>query len=194
MSSCTGDEKNCAYVRAVRSSGSLPATGQTKCYEDEDGGEMDCVTREYPGQDGFYREGCPSEGRFVDHGDGTVTDTCTALMWQKDTADVNADGEVGSEDPLFWCEALSYCEGLDFAGHADWRLPNLRELQSIVDHGRYDEAVHSALVAKLYWYWSSTTLADAPRLAWIVDFGAGSVASYEDKGRRGMVRAVRSAP
>ena len=45
-----------------------------------------------PGQDGFYQTGCAPDHRFVDNGDGTVTDNCTGLMWQKDTADVNVDG------------------------------------------------------------------------------------------------------
>jgi hypothetical protein len=57
----------------------LPATGQTKCY-DSAGNEIDCTSADFPGQDGFYQAGCPSEGRFVDNDDGTVTDKCTGLM------------------------------------------------------------------------------------------------------------------
>ena len=70
---------------------SLPATGQTTCYDTE-GNVINCGSAEWPGQDGFYQAGCPSAGRFVDNGDGTVTDSCTGLVWQKDTADVNGDG------------------------------------------------------------------------------------------------------
>ncbi len=120
---------------------SLPGTGQTTCY-DKNGNVIDCTSDTCAGQDGFYSTGCPSEGRFVDNGDGTVSDTCTGLMWQQDTADTNGDGviELGplSSDRRPWCEALAFCENLTFAGHDDWRLPNIRELQSIVDYGRGD--------------------------------------------------------
>ncbi len=86
--------------------------------------------RRLPGQDGFYQAGCPIEGRFVDNGDGTVTDTCTGLMWQKDTADVNGRrNRATMQDRLNWQDALKYCESLSFAGHDDWRLPNVRELR-----------------------------------------------------------------
>jgi hypothetical protein len=49
----------------------------------------------------------PAAGRFADNGDGTVTDTCTGLMWQKDTADVNGDGQVldDGSDIAIWCDA-----------------------------------------------------------------------------------------
>jgi hypothetical protein len=57
-------------------------------------------------------------------------------MWQRDL-DANGDGKVDGNDGLDWCAALDYCEGLKLGGHDDWRLPNLRELQSILDYGRY---------------------------------------------------------
>jgi hypothetical protein len=77
--------------------------------------------------------------------DDTVFDRCTGLEWQRSTADTNDDqvyttvavggGVFESEDGLEWSDALAYCEGLDYAGHSDWRLPNAMELQSIVDYG-----------------------------------------------------------
>ena len=75
-----------------------------------------------PGQDGDYLSGCSNTPRFVDNGDGTVTDTCTNLMWQKDTANTNGDGVVDHNDKMFWCDALTYCEvtlnaGGGFAGN-----------------------------------------------------------------------------
>ena len=63
---------------------------------------------------------------FADNGDGTVTDTATGLMWQQ------ADDGVARD----WGEALAYAEDLTLAGHGDWRLPNAKELQSIVDYSR----------------------------------------------------------
>ena len=99
----------------------LPATGQTKCYA-INGNEIPCASDTCAGQNGLYATGCASEGRFVNNGNGTVTDNCTGLIWQKDSGN---DG-----NPLRWCSALAYCENLDFGGHDDWRLPNVRELQS----------------------------------------------------------------
>ena len=180
----------------------LPDTGQTLCY-DAEGNEVDCASDTCAGQDGFYSKGCPNdENRFVlndsgtpdDTSDDTVTDNCTGLEWQQNTADVNGDGTIGG-DRVPWCDALVYCENLSFADHDDWRLPNIRELQSIVDYGRFPaiDPVFGAL--SYYYYWSSTSLEDdraGPNLAWVVHEkgGVGNV-------RKGFgdvyVRAVRTA-
>jgi hypothetical protein len=163
----------------------LPATGQTECY-DSDGNVIDCGSADYPGQDGFYQTGCPSAGRFVDNGDGTVTDTCTGLMWQQETA----PGGVSYS----WQEALQYCEGLELGGHTDWRLPNVRELQSIVDYGRYEPAIDPIFGAVSGWYWSSSTSVFFPGGAWVVVFGDGFV-NVDYKGIDFyFVRAVRTGP
>jgi hypothetical protein len=181
--------------------GALPATGQKDCYgvvEDQSWVVVPCEAAEIPGQDGAYQAGCPNEGRYVDNGDGTVTDTCTGLMWQKDTADVNGDGLVSPEwdggDAVIWRDALEYCEGLSFAGHDDWRLPNVRELQSIVDYGRFDPAIDPVFGALFGYYWSSSTYADNPDSAWIVSFNDGYVLVDFDKGLHFHVRAVRRGP
>jgi hypothetical protein len=63
---------------------------------------------------------------FIDHGDGTITDTATGLMWMQDD----------SGDANDWQEALAYAESLDHAGYEDWRLPNAKKLQSIVGYER----------------------------------------------------------
>jgi hypothetical protein len=174
---------------------SLPATGQTKCYNGA-GAEIACDSTEFPGQDGFYQAGCPTEGRFIDNGDGTVTDTCTGLMWQKDTADVNGSGSIEIESPgdvLNWQDALEYCERLSFAGHDDWRLPSLRELHSIIDYGRCFPSIDPVFSAVPHLYWSSTSAADTPDAHWRFEFGighnGGAGADDED-----FVRAVRNAP
>jgi hypothetical protein len=71
-----------------------------------------------------YVRGAPDYGqnRFVDHGDGTITDQATGLMWQR------ADSARGMD----WGAALRYAQDLELAGHDDWRLPNAKELHSIV--------------------------------------------------------------
>lgn len=174
----------------------LPVTGQTKCYGDLEGQwvEQPCEIVGCSGQDGFYKAGCPSEDRFVDNADGTVTDHCTGLIWQKDTADVNGDVKIDAADLLSWCDALAYCENLSFAGHDDWRLPNVRELQSIVDYGRFNQSIDSVFGAVSDLYWSSTTVAGFPGDAWVVVFRDGVVDPLVEKGGQGHVRAVRSGP
>ena len=70
------------------------------------------------------------ENNFRDNGDGTITDLATGLMWMQD------DSGYGME----WQDALKYCEDLKYAGHTDWRLPDAKELQSIVDYTRMPDA------------------------------------------------------
>ncbi len=160
----------------------LRATGQTTCYRgDSPWHEIDCGSAEFPGQDAYYHNGCPMEERFVDNGDGTVTDTCTGLTWQQETA----PGEYT------WAEALQYCEDLDLGEQTDWRLPNIRELHSIVDYGRYDSAIDPVFgVQPTSWCWSSTSSVYEPNHAWVVYFGAGTTI-YFTKTIHDHVRAVR---
>jgi len=102
---------------------------------------------------------------FTDNADGTVTDAATALMWQKQD-----DGAA-----RIWDVALSYCEGLSLAGHSDWRLPNIKELYSIVDASKISPAIDTnyfpgTLSAN---YWSSTTTVFSTANAWTVNFSLG---------------------
>jgi hypothetical protein len=60
-----------------------------------------------------------------------VNDTKTGLMWQDDA--------VGST--MTWANAITTCESLTLGGYSDWRLPNIRELKSIVDRTRYNPAI-----------------------------------------------------
>jgi hypothetical protein len=172
----------------------LPATGQTRCYDSVYPGnnEISCASADFPGQDGAYQAGCPTEGRFQDNGDGTVTDNCTGLMWQKDTADWNGDGTISPIDQFSWQDALKYCEGLDLVGHDDWRLPNIRELQSIVDYGQAGESVDPVFRAESELYWSSSTRFNIAGMAWGVDFSVGDIRNSAYKqSEYGYVRAVR---
>ena len=178
-----GQEPVCPEPPVNGSSG-LPATGQRICY-DAEGNVILCDSDPCAGQDGLYAKGCPSEGRFVDNGDGAVTDTCTGLMWQNDT------GNGGNT--LNWCAALAYCERLELDGHDDWRLPNVRELQSIVEYGRTNPAIDPVFGASLPFYWSSTSVANQARAAWTVGFRFGHVGNG-GKVLGAFVRAVRSGP
>lgn len=62
--------------------------------------------------------------RFTDYGDGTVTDNLTRLMWTKDAQQIPRVHE--------WTDEISTCNNLVFAGYNDWRLPNIRELHSLL--------------------------------------------------------------
>jgi len=99
---------------------------------------------------------------FVDNGNGTVTDNATVLTWTQ-----NDSGEG-----LDWEGALNYCASLDYAGISAWRLPNVKELQSIVDYSRSPDATDSAAIDPIFntstitneagqldypAFWSSTT-------------------------------------
>jgi uncharacterized protein DUF1566 len=158
---------------------SLPATGETLCY-DAAGNVIDCASADYPGQDGVSPTGCPMAGRFVDNGDGTITDKCLSLIWQKATA----------PDRMNWQEALQYCHGLELGGHDDWRLPNIKELATLNDYTRYRPSTDPVFETVPDWYWSSTTLSDTTSYDVVFDFIGGAIGN-KPKGASLPVRAVR---
>lgn len=122
--------------------------------------------------------------RFVDNGDGTVTDTTTGLMWSKE--------DIG--DRQSWEPADKACRALTLAGFSDWRLPTRAELLTLVDDTRHEPVIDvSAFPAcKSSWYWTGTLTAWDPSCAWFVYFSGGST-SYYRRGSGAFVRAVRSA-
>ena len=129
-----------------------------------------------------------ANAELVVNGDGTVTDTETGLMWQQDEA-----GDMN------WESALSYCEKLVLAGYDDWRLPNINELQSLVDYSTHDPAIDTDAFPNAVSdsYYSSTTFTYTyyESRAWSVYFGSGDVDSSSEKwdwGASYYVRAVRS--
>jgi hypothetical protein len=184
--------------------GGLPDTGQEECF-DCDGNLILCNScagkpRPCDGftdptfsiQDSLQHTGCPDDSeRFTINIDDTVTDNCTGLQWQRFPADADGDG---SADGFTWCGALRFCNTLSHAGHQDWRLPNVRELQSILDYGRAEPAIANSFVSVSGDFWSSTTDVSIPRRAWAVDFRRGVVRSDIEKDSVGaLVRAVRDA-
>ena len=127
----------------------LPKTGQTTSYRD--------------GDDGYYEAGWEGD-RFTDNGDGTITDNATGLMWPDDANGAGGNnGNVGT-----WNMAIDYAEALDFAGHDDWRLPNIHELMSLIDHGVAFPAITTMIQnAQTIAPWISTTLPPLTDWAWI---------------------------
>lgn len=121
-------------------------------------------------------------GNFTDNGDGTVTDANTGLMWQQ--------GEAGS---MNWENAITCCEDLSLAGYTDWRLPNIKELESITDDSLYNPAIDTNYFPDAHAsnYWSSTTYALNTSNAWLVDCHYGSVYDLNKSGTYS-VRCVRA--
>jgi hypothetical protein len=117
-------------------------------------------------------------------------------MWQKETADVNGNGKLDTEwppDRVQWQDALKYCEGLSFAEHDDWRLPNIRELHSIVDYALWEPAMDSVFQAVLSDYWSSSSWVLSAGYAWVLILHGGGLSySVHDKVHFYYVRAVRT--
>ena len=155
----------------------VPKTGQTTCW-DINGYAIDCAGT---GQDGDYQKGVSVDQRFTDNGDGTVTDNLTGLIWLK-----NADC-FGYQT---WNEAVTVsntlasgaCGLTDGSVAGDWRLPNRKELESLLDLGQFDPALplgHPFSGVRLSFYWSSTAYA-YPNFAWDVNMVDGYVI-FDDK-------------
>ena len=101
---------------------------------------------------------------FVINDNGTVTDQNTGLIWQQQ------DDGIGRN----WQDSLAYCEDLELAGQTDWRLPNIKELQSIVDYTRHDPAIDPSVFTlsdSEGWFWSGTTHGDSTLAAAYICFG-----------------------
>jgi len=120
--------------------------------------------------------------RFVDNGNGTITDSDTGLIWQQ--------AEVTSRTN--WEGALQYAAALTLGGQSDWRVPNIKELQSL-----NDETLVAPSISTTYFpgvtasrYWSGTSMHGSTNEAWFLDCQYG-VASYADKTTNLWVRCVR---
>jgi len=181
----------------------FPATGQT--------------TSETAGDDGDIEAGATLS--YTDNGDGTTTDNNTRLMWEKkntkdgvaDPANLHdADNEytwdatnTGFDSIWVWLSAVNSEGGTGFAGYSDWRIPNVKELFSIIDYGRSAPAADPAFGADTCcWpgfagavlYWSSTTpfalLNAIPPVRETVQFNSGGVEGQQSIASH-FVRAVR---
>lgn len=185
----------------------LPASGQVTSYG--------------PGSDGDVRAGFALS--YTDNGDGTITDNNTGLMWEKKD---NSGGIHGKDNRYTWGSEIepymmdgsmvtNFLARLNaapcFAGHCDWRIPNVKELHSMVDyeipfpgplvHPAFDigcaagctvDGVGGPMCSCTISldYWSSTADTDTPDSAWNIDFDDGFV-DHDPKGKRRYVRAVR---
>lgn len=138
--------------------------------------------------------------RFTDNLNGTLTDTATGLQWKRcsegqtwDAADKTC---TGTATTYSWQQALQQAANLNaaggFAGHGDWRLPNSKELQSIVEEACYDPAIDLAAFpgTPSFYFWSASPSASYSSYAWVVSFYNG-YGGYGSKSGNFHARLVR---
>lgn len=130
--------------------GAVVDTRQVKCYDNDSE-----ITPPAPGEP-FYGQDAQYDGvqpKYQDKGDGTVTDLNTCLMWQQTPDYYNR---------MSWYDAVDYADNLTLAGYDDWRPPNAKELQIIVDYMRNDPAIDPVFQTAdpTGWFWTSTTHGD----------------------------------
>ena len=178
-------------------------TGQSKCYDDA--AEIACPRpgRPFYGQDAQH-SGIPPSYRFGASG-VTVIDNNTGLMWQR-SPDTDGDGRVTSRDKLSYADARKVPNTLNaarFGGYSDWRLPNIKELYSLIlfsgvdssgpnmaDTSRLTPFIDSRFFTFAYgdihagerpidsqWATSNVYVAD-PRLMFGVNFADGRIKGY----------------
>ncbi len=150
------------------------------------------------GDDGNYAAGW-WKGRFLPNnrqrwiaktigGDDIVLDRATGLMWAADGAAAGCN----NSNTLNWAAAIVYAEALNFAGFDDWRLPNVKELFSIIDFSQNTPAIDADYLPNTSstQYWTSTSYDWDPQLAWTIDFIDGETVAKLKIGTK-KLRCVR---
>jgi len=177
------------YDRVSASPVGIAKTGQTDCY-DTGGTVISCTGT---GQDGEYQNGVSVDPRFTDNDDGTVTDNLTGLIWLQDA---NCFGQRNWTNALSDANTLAdgSCGLTDGSVAGDWRLPNVRELHSLIDYSQYNKALppgHPFSGVVIFYYWSSTSVAAHPHVAWQVYVYDGLVVNAGTKTANHYVWPVR---
>nr|WP_256504620.1 DUF1566 domain-containing protein [Gilvimarinus xylanilyticus] len=127
---------------------------------------------------------------FTFHGDGTATHNPSGLMWSRCAMGQNfSEGScIGRGDYIPWGQALVAAESLDYAGYTDWRLPNAKELYSIVETSCWDPAINQSVFLNFQGqtYWTSTPHSEYPEEAWLLTFSFASL----ERGNKGTYNYV----
>ena len=175
----SGNEINCYNSSGVK----IPCTDQAECYDGPNG-----IVCPGTGQDGYLQKGVEATPpRFTDNGDGTVTDNLTDLIWLKDASSIPPHPIFG--DGADRPNALAYCNTLatgiaglsDNSEAGDWRLPNIKELQSLIDYGHCNPALpegHPFVGVESIPYWSSTSYNCDTNNVWSISIRYGNIINY----------------
>lgn len=179
-------------------------TAQTLCHT-EAGAMIACAGT---GHDGETQAGAARA--YAENEDGTITDLSTGLTWEiLDYSNQAFYAGIHSLERSYnWNAALARIEELNsnsFAGHSDWRLPNILELGTLFDYSRSEPAIESEFEVGCapscefpscsctgnFDYWTSTSFAHFPAKAWVIDFSGNGTRADEKKHLQAKVRAVR---
>lgn len=134
------------------------------------------------------------DSRYLDNGDGTITDKQTQLMWKKCSEGLSgADCSTGQAEELLWSVAMKkYATPTQFAGHADWRMPSIAELRTVIlcsDETSLEQALKKSCGRESYpfytshpkafpnssiGYWSSSVTDFNPAGVWEIDLYVGT--------------------
>ncbi len=133
-----------------------------------------------------------SDGRYIDHEDGTITDTKTGLMWTK------KDSYADLVKCLDWNKSRSYVSSLTTGGYNDWRMPTVEELKSIYEKSKNNktysgDTIHSDPIFASgggHYYWSSETKGSSRAREVFFHYGSAGDSNRDDCSNGG-VRAVR---
>ncbi len=119
---------------------------------------------------------------YVDNSDGTVTDKSSGLVWQ----------QPHEHELRTWEQAVNYCDELTLGNNSNWRLPEVKELETLLDKNRFAPTINRQYFSDTLsaFFWTASTDKDQTDQAWIVGFNGGHVIS-EHKGLKNYVRCVR---
>nr|WP_275284988.1 DUF1566 domain-containing protein [Thiospirillum jenense] len=133
---------------------------------------------------------------YTINANGTVLDTRTGLMWKRctegNTWNAATNGCSGEPTTFDWSNALSLAEASTWANYTDWRLPNRKELASLIENCRIDQAINDTVFPNTHnsYYWSSSPSADYETMSWQIHFADGTTDSGVRLGAN-VVRLVR---
>ena len=137
---------------------------------------------------------------YTDHGNGTVTDSNTGLMWKKCSLGLSGSScASGTVLTFTWQAALSAANNNTDSGYSDWRLPNKNELESLIENACSNTAINhtffpaTVALSSTDAYWSSSQFVPVSNASWNINFKYGEAkGSYKNSNY--YVRLVRNSP
>jgi len=177
LTACSGGGDG-APVAAPPSAGliALPKTGQTTCFDAAGVALASCTGT---GHDGDLQTGVaePSPRFTLDGTGGCIIDNLTGLMWTRN-ANLPAGAGAATTGVRTWQLALDYANTLSLCGFSDWRLPNRKELRSLVNYNLANNATALNTLGfngvQADYFWSSSSHAGSANAAWMVSMSVGA--------------------